>query len=224
MTEASPRRGWFLTFEGLDGSGKTTQMHLLAGRLRSLGYEVVETVEPGGTAIGAQIRRILLDAANHAMAPTTELLLYFASRAQNVEECIRPALEQGRIVISDRFTDSTVVYQGLARGLGEEVVAELHRIACGGLRPDLTIYIDIDPHPGLARARRRNQTLDGDQAVQTRMDEQSIEFYRKVRRGYQTLAAREPNRFLVVDGRRDIDAVAADVWAGVQAALSDARV
>src|SRR6185295_20344248 len=111
-------RGRFITFEGIDGSGKTTQMHLLAERLRNKGRVVLETVEPGGTAIGNQIRRILLDSANHDLRPTAELLLYFASRAQNVEECIRPALAAGKIVLCDRFTDSTLAYQGYARGLG----------------------------------------------------------------------------------------------------------
>ncbi len=224
MTEAGSQRGLFLTFEGIDGSGKTTQMRLLAGRLRQQGYDVVETVEPGGTVIGAQIRRILLDAANQQMAPSTELLLYFASRAQNLVECIRPALGRGQVVISDRFTDSTMVYQGFARGLGENVVKDLHRIACGGLRPDLTIYIDIDLDTSLARARKRNRTLEGERAAETRMDEQSAEFYRKVREGYETLAAREPGRFLVVDGRRDIEAIAADVWTGVQARLKKVHV
>lgn len=224
MTEAGSRRGLFLTFEGIDGSGKTTQMRLLAGRLRQQGYEVVETVEPGGTVIGGQIRRILLDAANQQMAPSTELLLYFASRAQNLAECIRPALDRGQVVISDRFTDSTMVYQGFARGLGENVVRDLHRIACGGLRPDLTIYFDIDLDTSLERARKRNRTLEGEEAAETRMDEQSVEFYRKVREGYETLAAREPDRFLVVDGRRDVEAIAADVWAGVQARLKKVHV
>ena len=211
-TEPGRRRGVFITFEGLDGSGKTTQMRRLAERLRAAGYSVVETVEPGGTAIGDQIRRILLDAGNQEILPVTELLLYFASRAQNVGERIRPALERGAVVLSDRYTDSTLAYQGIARGLGEPVVAELHRIACGGLDPDLTIYLDIDPEAGRRRVEGRNRTLAGAAAAQTRMDEQSAAFYRKVREAYQALAARHPRRFRALDGNRAPDAVAADVW------------
>ena len=214
--------GVFITFEGLDGSGKTTQMRLLAARLRAAGYDVVETVEPGGTAIGAQIRRILLDAGNQEILPITELLLYFASRAQNVGERIRPAIERGSIVISDRYTDSTMVYQGIARGLGERVVADLHRIACGGLDPDLTIYVDIDLAASLERVRTRNRTLTGQAAVETRMDEQSAVFYQKVREGYRALIAREPRRFRVIDGNRDVEAVAADVWDVSGKLVSDA--
>ncbi len=150
MTEQ--RRGRFITFEGLDGAGKSTQMELLARRLRESGRNVLVTAEPGGTPIGEQIRRILLDRANAGLSPVAELLLYFASRAQNVEEAILPALEQGRIVLSDRFTDSTLVYQGFGRGLGEEAVKALERIACRGLQPDLTIYLDIDLETSLARA------------------------------------------------------------------------
>ncbi len=198
-------------------------MQFLVARLRGAGYDVVETVEPGGTAIGAQIRRILLDTANQEISPATELLLYFASRAQNIDERIRPALKQGKIVVSDRYTDSTMVYQGIARGLGEQVVVDLHRIACGGLEPDLTIYIDIDLETGLERARVRNRTLEGEVAMETRMDEQSTEFYRKVQEGYRALAAREPLRFRVVDGNRAPDAIAADVWDFVQQRLRDAR-
>lgn len=211
MTDPA-RTGLFLTFEGIDGCGKTTQMRLLIGRLRDEGVQVVETVEPGGTAIGAQIRRVLLDSKNREISPTTELLLYFASRAQNVEEVIRPAIRAGQVVVSDRYTDSTMVYQGVARGLGEKVVSDLHRIACGGLDPDLTIYIDIDLANSLNRARSRNETLTGAEAVETRMDEQSTEFYRCVRQGYGQLAREHPRRFRVIDGNRDIDAIAADIW------------
>src|SRR5580658_6792323 len=141
--------GHFITFEGIDGCGKTTQLRLLAAWLREMRREVVETVEPGGTAIGREIRRILLDPTNSAIRPRTELLLYFASRAQNVEETIRPALESGHTVLCDRFTDSTLVYQGCGRGLETDVVLELDRIACQGLKPDLTVLIDIDLKTGM---------------------------------------------------------------------------
>jgi dTMP kinase len=202
--------GLFINFEGGDGCCKTTQMRLLAARLRSLGRRVVETTEPGGTRIGNQIRRILLDSANQELCPTAEMLLYFASRAQNVEELILPALAEGAIVLADRFTDSTLAYQGFARGLGEELVAELDRIACHGLKPDLTVLIDIDLETSLARARQRN--LD---STETRMDAQAAEFHRKVREAYLRMAQREPGRFRIIDGSGAVDAVAEAVWKAV---------
>ena len=205
-------RGRFITFEGIDGSGKTTQMRLVAGRLRREGHEVLETVEPGGTAVGAQIRRILLDSSNEDLRPTAELLLYFASRAQNVDECILPALSAGKIVLCDRFTDSTLAYQGYARGLGEGTVLALDRIACRGLVPDLTILIDLDLDTGLARAQGRNASAA---AGETRMDDESIEFHRKVRDAYLKLAQQHADRFRVIDGRGTPEAVAARVWENV---------
>lgn len=214
----------FITFEGLDGSGKSTQITELTRRLAAAGYQPLITIEPGGTEIGAQIRRILLDSRNNALCPTAELLLYFASRAQNVQQVILPALGQGQIVISDRFTDSTLVYQGFGRGLGEQVVADLHRIACGGLTPDLTLFLDIDVESSLNRAYSRNRTLDAQEATQTRMDEQSLDFYRKVREGYHALADREPDRVRIIDARRDVDSIAASIWETVQPLLSKAHV
>jgi dTMP kinase len=187
-------------------------MRLLAARLRERGLEAIETVEPGGTAIGNQIRRILLDSANHDLRPTAELLLYFASRAQNVEECIRPALAAGKIVLCDRFTDSTAAYQGYARGLGVETVRTLDRIACQGLEPDLTLLIDVDLDAGLARMRARNAS---ERASETRMDEQSLEFHRKVRDAYMALAKEHAARFRVIDGRSEPETVAAKVWEAV---------
>src|SRR5579862_7302183 len=178
-------RGKFITFEGPEGSGKSTQLRRLAARLRSHGQRVLETAEPGGTPIGMQIRRIVLDSRNQEMRPTTELLLVFASRAQNVDQSILPALADGQIVLCDRFTDSTLVYQGIARGLGAEVVYEVDRIACRGLVPDLTLVIDVDTETGLRRARARNQRT---QEVETRLDEQTVEFHRQVREAYHQLA------------------------------------
>ena len=206
---ASPPQGRFLTFEGMDGCGKTTQLRLLAQHLRESGREVVETVEPGGTEIGRQIRRILLDPANTAIHARTELLLYFASRAQNVEEVIRPALAEGSIVLCDRFTDSTLVYQGCGRGLGADTVRTLDRIACRGLVPDLTLIVDIDLDTSLARARVRNQVTA---SSETRMDEQSLEFHRKVRDAYQELAAQEPGRIRLVEGSADVESIARNIW------------
>jgi dTMP kinase len=177
--------------------------------LREEGRKVLETVEPGGTAIGLQIRRVLLDAKNLEMRPTTELLLMFAARAQNVDEAILPALSRGEVVLSDRFTDSSLVYQGAARGLGSEVVYEIDRIACRGLVPDLTIVIDIATELGLERAHGRNRKT---QDVETRIDEQAIGFHRKVRDAYLQLASDEPNRVKLIDGSHSEDAVEKDVW------------
>jgi dTMP kinase len=195
------RPGLFITFEGPDGSGKSTQARLLAERLRSEGRQVLESVEPGGTPIGQQIRRILLDPANKELTATSELLLMFAARAQNVEQWIMPALAQGKIVVSDRFTDSSIAYQGAGRGLGWEKVLEVDRIACHGLKPDLTICVDIDAETGLARALGRGGT-------DTRIEEQAIEFHRKAREAYHELARREPQRVRLIDGRGTQEAVA----------------
>lgn len=210
---SSPARGHFLTFEGMDGCGKTTQLRLLAQNLRERGREVIETVEPGGTEIGRQIRRILLDPANTAIQPRTELLLYFASRAQNVDEVIRPALEAGSVVLCDRFTDSTLVYQGCGRGLDAAVVLDLDRIACHGLRPATTVLIDIDLETSLSRAKRRNERYG---QSESRIDEESAAFHESVRKGYLALATAEPDRFIVIDGRASIGDVARNLREALQ--------
>jgi dTMP kinase len=205
--------GLFITFEGIDGCGKTTQLRLLAGWLRDRGREVVETVEPGGTAIGREIRKILLDPANTAIRARTELLLYFASRAQNVEEVIRPALDNNAVVLCDRFTDSTVVYQGCGRGLDTGIILDQHRIACGALKPDITLLIDIDLDTSLSRARRRNERTN---ANESRIDEESREFHERVRRGYLDLAANEPDRFITIDGMHPVAEVAGKIREAIQ--------
>ena len=202
------QRGRFITFEGIDGCGKTTQLRMLAHWLRDRGTEVIETVEPGGTAIGQQIRKILLDPANADIQPRTELLLYFASRAQNVEQVIRPGLDSGRIVLCDRFTDSTLVYQGAGRGIDSQVVIDLDHIACRGLKPDLTFLIDIDLETSLARARRRNERVG---SSESRIDEESAAFHERVREGYLVLAKNEPSRFVVIDGSGAIGEVASRI-------------
>ena len=203
------RSGFFVTFEGMDGSGKTTQRLRLAARLRSLGRIVLETAEPGGTRIGTQIRRILLDSANQELSPATELLLYFASRAQNVDEWIRPALARGEVVLADRFTDSSLVYQGYGRGLGAENILTLDRIACHGLKPDLTILLDIRPETSLARAHARNAA---ETSSETRMDEQSLEFHRVVYAAYHQLAAAERDRVKLIDGAAPPDDIERAIW------------
>jgi len=193
----------------MDGSGKTTQIERLAARLRSLGRNVIETAEPGGPPIAMKIRRILLDSANQELSPTTEVLLYFASRAQNVDQWIVPALARGEIVISDRFTDSSLVYQGYGRDLGVQAIADLERIACRGIKPGLTILIDVDAEASLERARARNAAHPH---CETRMDDQSLEFHRRVWEAYHALAAAEPDRVKIVDGRADIDSIERQVW------------
>jgi dTMP kinase len=222
MSTTETGRGLFVTFEGTDGSGKTTQIQRLVARLNTSGRSVIVTAEPGGPPIGQQIRRILLDPANGALCARAEMLLYFASRAQNVDECILPALAAGKVVVCDRFTDSTFVYQGAGRGLGEDVVRDLHRIACGTLQPHLTIYLDIDLETSLARAKARNRKHDGPD--ESRMDEQSIEFHRAVRAGYLALAAREPDRVKVVDASGSPELVEQLVWAQVAAVLEPSHV
>jgi dTMP kinase len=203
------QQGLFITFEGMDGSGKTTQMHRLAARLRGMGRTVLETTEPGGPPIAMKIRRILLDSANQELSPATEILLYFASRAQNVDQWIVPSLDRGEIVLADRFTDSSLVYQGCGRGLGADAVDALDSIACRGLRPHLTILVDVDAEASLARARARNLA---EPHCETRMDDQSLEFHRKVYDAYHALAAHEPERVKLVNGRTGIDAIEQEVW------------
>ena len=189
--------GRFITFEGIDGCGKTTQLRALALWLRESGRDVVEAVEPGGTAIGREIRRVLLDPASTGMDPRTVLLLYFASRAQNVAEVILPALAACKIVLCDRFTDSTLVYQGSGRGIDTAVIRDLDRISCGGLQPDLTVLIEIDVATSLQRARRRN---DRTGASESRIDDESAAFHNRVRDGYLALAMAEPQRFIRIPG------------------------
>jgi dTMP kinase len=211
------RRGLFITFEGSDGSGKSTQMKLLVERLKMLGLPVTENQEPGGTQIGRQIRRIMLDPAHEEMSPMTELLLMFASRAQAAAEIIVPALERGEIVVSDRFTDSTLAYQGEARGLGFETVLQAHRLALGSLLPDLTVCINIDVEAGLARAHERNSEDESE----ARLDRQRLDFHHRVSAGYRRIAQREPGRFRLVDGAGSREEVAERVWAEISPLLSE---
>ncbi|MEJ5367350.1 MAG: dTMP kinase [Bryobacteraceae bacterium] len=206
------RRGLFLTFEGLDGSGKTTQMRRLAARLRAAGEDVVELAEPGTTEIGKKIRSILLDPAHEILSPVAEMLLYFAARAQTVDEILKPSLDRGATVLADRWTDSTRAYQGFGRQLGLEWIDAVDRIACRGIEPDLTLLVEISVDDGLMRARARNA---GEAARETRMDEQSRAFYERVAEGYRRLAERCP-RIVAVDGRGGEEEVEARVWSVVE--------
>ncbi len=204
------RRGKFITFEGLDGTGKSTQLRKLAAALRAAGYKVVETREPGGTASGEKIRRVLLDSATQGLSPLAEMALMFASRAQHIAEVIQPALEHGQIVLCDRFTDSTEAYQGYGRKLGGADVLKLHHVLCGDLQPDLTILLDSDPAMSVGRAKRRNQRASdranngsnkggGKHADENRFEQQTRAFFTRVRDGYLAIAAREPQRVVAVD-------------------------
>ncbi len=200
------RRGKFITFEGLDGTGKSTQMRKLAEKLRAAGHKVMETREPGGTATGEKIRRVLLDSKTEGLSPMAEMALMFASRAQHIVEVIQPALDRGQIVLCDRFTDSTEAYQGGGRKLGCKAVLELHRILCGDLQPDLTILLDSDPAKSVGRARNRNQIAadrthnsSGKHADENRFEQENRAFFARVREGYMAIAAREPGRIVVVD-------------------------
>lgn len=208
--------GLFITFEGTEGSGKSTQARMLAERLRREGHNVIESQEPGGTPIGQQIRRVLLDGSNQELSSTTELLLMFAARSQNVDQWIRPGLAEGKIIVSDRFTDSTLAFQGAGRGLGRELVMQVDAIACRGVKPDLTLCITIDLDLGLGRAQARNAEM---QAVETRLDDEVVDFHRRARDEYNRLARDEPNRFQLVDGGRTPEEVAASVWSLVSPLL-----
>jgi dTMP kinase len=207
------KRGLFITFEGNEGSGKSTQIRILSERLRSAGYDLLLSAEPGGTRIGREIRRILLHKENPELSATAELLLMFACRAQNVDEWILPALAEGKLVLSDRFTDSTLAYQGAGRGLGSEVVLDVDRIACRGLVPDLTLCFMVDIETGLARAHARNEQS---REVETRLDEEEHAFYRKVRDAYYRLANDEPERVKIIECNRPLEEIAGDVWQEVE--------
>lgn len=202
-------KGTFITFEGIEGSGKTTQIVLLANYLKSHGVKIVLTREPGGTMIGDQIRKILLDPANKALDPSAELLLYAASRAQHLSEVILPALAAGTIVLCDRFSDATLAYQGYGRGLDMNMIRELDRIVTAGMRPDITVLLDINAATGLARARRRNNSrgLEGE----ARFENEEIAFHERVRQGYLTLAKQEPERIRVVDASPSPDRIEMEI-------------
>lgn len=198
------RRGKFITFEGLDGTGKSTQLRKLAAVLCAAGHSVVETREPGGTLTGEKIRKVLLDSGTAGLSPLAEMALMFASRAQHIAEVIKPALENGSIVLCDRFTDSTEAYQGSGRRLGSDAVRELHRVLCGNLQPDLTILLDSDPAASVGRARRRNKRVSraaGGRGDENRFEQEKQAFFFRVHEGYLKIAKREPERVVVVDAR-----------------------
>jgi dTMP kinase len=206
--------GYFITFEGVEGCGKSTQIHLLGESLESLGHRVVMTREPGGCPISDKIRSILLDADNRGMHPLTELMLYAAARAQHVAEVVKPSLEAGCIVLCDRFTDATVAYQSFGRGIGRETIDTLNHLACQSISPDLTILIDCDAGVGLTRARQRIEATSGPR--EERFELEALEFHRRVRAGYLSLAAEEPQRFVKVDGTGSIEGISTLITEFVQ--------
>ncbi len=202
-------RGAFITFEGSEGCGKSTQVQRLAARLESAGVPVLVTREPGGTAIGEKIRDLLQFAPEgSAMMPETELLLFEASRSQLVRETIRPALQRGTVVISDRFFDSTTVYQGVARRLDPRIVEQINEFAVGDDKPDLTFILDVDVATARARMLRRVRPVE----IVDRMEQEPIEFYERVCEAYRELARRDSDRIRLVAGARDADEIEAEIW------------
>jgi dTMP kinase len=199
--------GRFITFEGLDGCGKSTQLKLLAETLRARGLDVVTTRQPGGTSFGDKLRKLLLDSKTGKLAPRTELALMFADRAQCIAEVIRPALDAGKIVLCDRFTDSTEAYQGGGRELGSDPVLEMHRVVCSNLQPDLTLLLTPDFDASLNRARRRNRNMTAHGTNENRFEQEHAAFFRRVFDKYAEIAEREPLRVVTIDGDAAIDEV-----------------
>jgi len=192
----------FISFEGIEGSGKSTQAKMLAEHLRDKGHDVIETAEPGGTRIGNEIRKLLLEPQNH-MDPLAELLLYYASRAQHVKEVISPAILGNRIVITDRFTDSTVAYQGYARGIDLSIINALNEIVVPDMKPFLTFMLDLDVEEGLRRNRQARKT--------DRFELETIEFHNRVRKGFHQIAAQEPERIKVIDASKSTGEVSREI-------------
>jgi dTMP kinase len=208
-----PAGGLFVTFEGVEGCGKSTHLRRLAGTLRAAGYDIVETREPGGTELGRALRALLLAPSSAPPTPLAELLLYCADRAQHVASVIRPALAAGQVVLCDRFSDSTISYQGYGRGLDLDLVRTLDARARDGLEPSLTVLLECPVADGLARARGRTGETD-------RFERETLAFHEAVRRGFQALAAGAPARYRMVDSSRPTELVARDVAAAVRAALA----
>ena len=200
------RNNMFITLEGIEGSGKTTQIKNIVEFLENKGYDCVVTREPGGTKIGEKIRSILLDPENRNMEPACELLLYFSDRVQHIKELINPALSEGKTIICDRFFDATLVYQGYARGLSIDLIIKLHQMIAYGLKPDITILLDLLPEIGLSRAWEQidNGSRSGGE---TRFEKETLLFHEKIRAGYLELARLEPKRFRVIDASKNKDQV-----------------
>lgn len=192
----------FITLEGIEGSGKTSQIPAIVDYLTKTGHDCLTTREPGGTPIGGKIRSILLDPDNTDLASTTELLLYAADRVQHLETVILPALDTGKSVVCDRYFDATLAYQGYARGLDRELIDNLHQLACRGLKPDFTLLLDLPPETGLARAWHRIDA-NAQNVRESRFEAEALTFHQRVREGYLALAQSEPQRFAVIDADKD---------------------
>ncbi|MBL9214533.1 MAG: dTMP kinase [Opitutaceae bacterium] len=215
MTTKSKPAGRLISFEGSEGSGKSTQIARLAAHLQKIGREVVATREPGGTEIGEQIRNIIVhNSKGDEMCAETELLLFTAARAQLVREVIAPALQRGAVVLSDRFLDSSTVYQGIARNLAPGPVSAINQFAVGNVMPHLTLVLDVPTEVSLSRIRRRASDLPD------RMERQNIEFYQKIREGYLLLAQQWPARVVVFDGTQSLEALDKQIWSEVQIRLA----
>ncbi len=200
----------FITFEGGDGSGKTTQLKVLESHLTTRGKSFISTREPGGTSLGKLIRRVLLEVGRQPITSPTELFLYLADRAQHIDEVVLPALEQGKIVLCDRHTDSTLAYQGYGRGTDLGLLRSLNDIASRGTRPDLTLLFDCPVEIGLSRtAQRQSQTVSG--RNEDRFEKEKIDFHERVRRGFLELARAEPQRFRIIDATRTVEEIAQDI-------------
>lgn len=207
-------RGLFITFEGIEGSGKSTQAHMLTQRLKHEGYNVVLTKEPGGTKIGEHIRQLLLSAEHQKMSDRCELMLFLADRAQHVSELILPSLHDGKIVVCERFADSTVAYQHYGLGLSLMLIEMLNEFVTQSLKPHITFLLDVEPSEGLRRVQLVKGSLD-------RVELRSLDFHKRVRMGYLEMARREPKRFVVIDANLPPDEVARRVWERVSCALGE---
>jgi dTMP kinase len=223
------RKGFFISFEGGEGTGKSTQLRLLTAWLKKNAQSPIVTLEPGGTPIGEKIRDLLLDPKNGRLSPRAELLLYEADRAQHVDELIEPELSKGSILVCDRYADSSYVYQGICRKLGEPRVADLNRFATRGLMPDLTIVLDLPETEGLKRIRKR---LEEDAALHgirrrvklDRLEREKTDFHRRVRQGFLKLARKEPRRIRILDASQSVEAVFEQVRSHVEPALKRRRL
>ncbi len=210
------RRGIFITLDGMDGSGKSTQARLLGEFLRARGYRVVTTREPGGTPLGEAIRRVLLGRGAPRASALAELALMYAARAQHIEEVVRPALERGQAVVSDRYHDASMAYQGYGRGLGAATVRAFDRIVCRDWQPDLTLILDLEPEESLRRVRGRKQR-------RSRFEAAGLPFLKRVRAGYRAIARREPKRVILVRAGRSVAEVQRDIRAHVERSLREGR-
>ncbi len=212
--------GLFITFEGIEGCGKTTQIRRLAAALRQQGHDIIETREPGGCDIADQIRAVLLDAKNSRMTSPAELLLYAAARAQHVAEVIRPALDAGKTVLCDRFCDATLAYQGYGRQLDINQITTLNDYACQGVRPDATLLLDLPVEIGLGRARQRNEQHTGPN--EDRFEQESLNFHQRIRQAYLRLAKDEPQRFLTIDAQGSPQTVAERIASAITSVIQPA--